>query len=133
MPANTDYLSADTTAFSNLSLYGSGGLRTSRVSSSNTAIFAAVWASDVSCSRITATSRVSTPILDVSGGATLSAGSADFRTNTVVISLDTRANASGMTTGQLRLVFQASGVSLMYSSGKTQYTVGESATSLAQS
>lgn len=48
-----------------------------------------------------------------------------------VISIATVANASGMTIGQLRLVFAASGVSLMYSSGASVYIIN-SATSGVQ-
>lgn len=47
-------------------------------------------------------------------------------------SLATFASASGMTTGELRLVFQTSGISLMYSSGKSSYQVN-SAQSAVQS
>lgn len=47
------------------------------------------------------------------------------------LSVNSVANSSGMTVGQLRLVFQASGVSLIYSSGKSYYEVG-SARSAAQ-
>lgn len=72
----------------------------------------------------------------------LSAGEATFTggnfTSTVTVtdgdflSVDTQANSSSMTVGQLRLVFAASGVSLMYSSGESEYIVN-SAVSLAQS
>ncbi len=58
--------------------------------------------------------------------STLSTTDSDF------LSVQSAANASGMTTGQLRLVFAASGVSLMYSSGETSYTVGVSTVSVAQ-
>lgn len=60
-------------------------------------------------------------------------GKVDLFTNAAVLSMSTGANASGMTTGELRLIFQASGISLLYSSGATQYTIGGSATSAAQS
>jgi hypothetical protein len=59
-------------------------------------------------------------------------GTMDLRSNTAILSLDTRANDSGMTTGQFRLVFQASGISLMYSSGKSVYVVAQSSQSGAQ-
>lgn len=122
------YLSDDTTNLSNVSLYGSGGLRASRVSSTASFVGNEVWASGVSSSVVTAQTR-----LAVTGGILASGLTLDLRTNTVVLSLDTRANASGMTTGQLRIVFQASGISLLYSSGATQYTIAGSAVSLAQS
>lgn len=51
-------------------------------------------------------------------GSTLTSTDADF------LSVNSATDASGMTTGQLRLVFLASGVSLMYSSGESQYEVG---------
>ena len=133
MPVNTGYISDGTTNLSNLSLNGqnSANLVASDISGARMVV-STVTVGGLGASIITATSRITTPILQVSGGLTASAGSLDLRTNTVVISIDTRANASGMTTGQLRLVFQASGVSLMYSSGATSYTVGASAVSAAQ-
>lgn len=48
------------------------------------------------------------------------------------LSMNTLAAASGMTTGQLRVVFQASGISLLYSSGKTSYVLSQSSQSVAQ-
>ena len=68
----------------------------------------------------------------VGGGPILSTGALDLRTNTAVLSLDTRADAASMTIGQLRLVFAASGISLVYSSGASVYIVGQSAVSGAQ-
>lgn len=56
----------------------------------------------------------------------------DWFTNSVTWSWNTNANASGMTTGNLRIVFQPSGISLMYSSGKTSYVLGSSTQSAAQ-
>lgn len=53
-------------------------------------------------------------------------------TSGVSLSMLTQANASSMTKGQLRLVFQASGVSLMYSSGASSYMLAGSAQSVAQ-
>jgi hypothetical protein len=123
-------LSDGTTVFaSNLSV---GGL------DANGALFGAVSVkhlsglSGVATSALTATSRITTAILHVGGGPVLSAGSADFRTNAVILSLATSANDSGRTIGQITLVFAASGISLMYSSGKTTYTIGGSAVSAAQ-
>lgn len=126
------YISTGTTDFSNVSLYGSGGLVASRISSSNTAQFPSVWASAVSASNVTVYSAVSAAIVRVSGGAVASAGSLDLRTNTVVVSLDTRASASGMTTGELRIVFLSSGISLVYSSGRSSYVLGQSTQSALQ-
>ena len=57
----------------------------------------------------------------------------DGFTNVTKLSLTTFSSAAGMTAGELRIVFQASGITLMYSSGATQYTIAGSATSLAQS
>ena len=123
------YLSDGTTVFSNIS--ATGDIKASSGSFSVLTVAGTISVtgtlSSVSASRVTAGALVA------QGGASFSGLTADFRTNLVVLSLDTRANASAMTTGQLRLVFQASGISLMYSSGKTQYTVAESATSLGQS
>lgn len=53
-------------------------------------------------------------------------------TGAVKWSWSTNANASGMTTGEIRIVHAASGFSLMYSSGATSYTLGASAVSAAQ-
>lgn len=57
----------------------------------------------------------------------------DGFTNVTKLSLTTFASAAGMVAGELRIVFQASGITLMYSSGATQYTIAGSSTSLAQS
>jgi hypothetical protein len=46
--ANTDYLSGDTTVFSNISLNGDGRMAVSRLSSTATIAANAVWASSVS-------------------------------------------------------------------------------------
>jgi hypothetical protein len=59
-------------------------------------------------------------------------GLLDLRTNMAKLSMMTFGSASGMTAGELRIIFQASGVSLFYSSGATQYTIAGSATSAAQ-
>ncbi|SRR5258705_5664725 len=59
-------------------------------------------------------------------------GGIDFRTNSNILSMKTLANDSGRTIGELSLVFANSGMSLMYSSGKTTYTIGASAVSAAQ-
>lgn len=67
--------------------------------------------------------------IQVVAGPTLSKGSADLFTNSVVLSIGTSADASGMTIGQLRVVFAASGISLIYGSGKSVYIIGGSATS----
>jgi hypothetical protein len=56
----------------------------------------------------------------------------EINTSGVSLSMTTAASASGMTTRQLRLVFGASGISLVYSSGKTEYVVGQSSQSGAQ-
>lgn len=106
--ANTDYISTGTTVFSNISISGD------------------VRASSASASVITSAT------VAVQGGPVLGSASLDLRTNSAVISMATVANSNGMSIGQLRLVFAASGVSLVYSSGSTVYTVGASAVSAAQ-
>ena len=71
-------------------------------------------------------------VIQVVAGPTLSKGSLDLFSNSVTLSMATAANSSGRTLGQLTLVFAASGISLMYSSGKSEYIIGGSATSGAQ-
>lgn len=83
-------------------------------------------------SNLSLTDRLSANTMTVPSGPIISNGAMDLRTNTVVVSLDTRASSDGMTIGQLRLVFAASGISLVYSSGATVYTIGGSAVSAAQ-
>ena len=58
--------------------------------------------------------------------STLSSTDGDF------LSIATQANASGMTVGQLRVVFAASGISLMFSSGESSYIIASSTVSVAQ-
>lgn len=117
-------ISDGTTVLSNISLTGNlaaaniGGGVVSDVSSSR-GTFASVWA----------TSQVSTPDLRVQGSALISGVTADFRTNAVRQSWVTLADVSTLTTGHLGLVFAASGISLIYSSGKSVYIVGQSAAS----
>jgi hypothetical protein len=77
-------------------------------------------------------SNVSLITAHIAGGPVLSAGSMDLRTNNVILSMATAANSSGRTIGELTLVFAASGISLMYSSGKSTYIVAGSAVSGAQ-
>ena len=67
------------------------------------------------------------------GFGTLSVNSfVDLFSTGAVLSMVTKADASGMTKGQLRIVFAASGISLVYSSGASTYIIGGSATSGAQ-
>lgn len=106
-------ISDQTTVLSNLSLTGNfAALPTGQVSG-------------VSSSRVTAGT------VYVQGGASFSGVTADFRTNAVKQSWVTLADVSTLTTGFLGLVFQASGISLIYSSGKSVYVVGQSAQSAA--
>ena len=56
----------------------------------------------------------------------------NLRTGAVKVSWDTRANATGMSIGELAIVFQASGISLMFSSGASSYVLGQSTQSVAQ-
>ena len=51
----------------------------------------------------------------------------------VVLSMATYGAASGMTTGQIVVIFNASGLSLAYSSGKSMYFFGGSTISAVQS
>jgi len=60
------------------------------------------------------------------------AGLLDLKTFMAKLSMQTFASASGMTTGEVRLTFLASGMSIMYSSGATLYTLGASAVSAVQ-
>lgn len=131
MPVNTAYLSDQTTGWSNVSMVGGANLRVGTLAMSNltTSVFTTV---GLGTSTLTATSLITTPVLAVSGGLVASANSLDLRTNSVVISMVTAANASGMTTGQLRLVFLASGISLVFSSGASSYVIGQSTQSAAQ-
>jgi len=120
------YISDQTTVLSNLSLTGSfvissisaSNVSSSRISSNVSIIANEVWASGISTSRLT-----------VQGGALFSGVTADFRTNLVVISVATLTTGSTLTTGQLGVLFQLSGMSLVFSSGKTLYTIGASAVS----
>jgi hypothetical protein len=87
--------------------------------------------SNVSLTGSVAASQVSAPTVAVGGGAVLSGKTVDLRTNVVRLSYATEADVSGLTTGMLGIVFQASGISLIYSSGKSVYVVGQSAQSAA--
>ena len=59
-------------------------------------------------------------------------GGVDFFTNANILSIATGTTGSGLTIGQLQLLHQASGFSLVYSSGKSLYVVAASATSGVQ-
>lgn len=61
------------------------------------------------------------------------AGFLDLATFMAKLSMQTYGSPSGMTKGEVRLIYQASGLTLMYSSGATQYTIAGSAVSAAQS
>lgn len=95
--------------------------------------------SNVSSSRVTAatvwaTSTVSSPAVNVQGGANFSGVTADFRTNSVIPSMVTYAGGatiSGLTIGQWGFVQNASGFSIVFSSGKTAYFFGGSTLSAA--
>ena len=117
MPVNTGYQSDQTTNLSNLSLNGANSANVLASSYSGPAM------------RI---SSITAARVEASSGPILASGSLDLRTNSAVISMVTVANSDTMTIGQLRLVFAASGISLVYSSGATVYTVGASAVSAAQ-
>jgi hypothetical protein len=127
MPVNTEYLSTlgivGLTSLSSLSVQGLTVTGSSQLLGSTNLI---------SASTVTVTSQISAARVVVGGGPTLSAGSLDLRTNSVVLSMATAADSSGLTIGQLRLVFLASGISLIYGSGKSYYIVGQSAVSAVQ-
>ncbi len=68
------------------------------------------------------------------GGASFSGVTADFRTNAVIQSVVTYAGGasiSGLTIGQWGFVFNASGFSIAFSSGKSAYFFGGSTLSAA--
>lgn len=112
-------ISDQTTTFSNISLDGTPGqFRGSRVSSSGSALVGELW--------------VGTSGLSAQGGIRSSGVTLDLRTNAVLISTHTLADPSTLTIGQLGIIFAASGMSLVFCSGKTVYTIGASAVSAAQ-
>ena len=111
-------ISDQTTDLSNVSLTGT--LRSSRVSSTATVQAPELWAG---------TSGVS-----VEGGLRASGVTLDLRTNSVIPSSITYAGGasiSGLTIGQWGFVFNASGFSIAFSSGKTAYFFGGSTLSAA--
>lgn len=129
-------LSTDTTGFSNVSVGGTnangqvfGQMWVGSVISAPTInVLGATYTSGISASRVT-TGRV-----DVQGGIVASGVTFDMRTNSVIPSSITYAGGasiSGLTIGQWGFVFQASGLSLVYSSGKTAYFFGGSTLSAA--
>ena len=71
--------------------------------------------------------RSAASTIAITSGTTL-----NLRTGSVKVSWDTRANATGMSIGELAVVFQASGISLMFSSGASSYVLGQSTQSVAQ-
>ncbi len=142
-----DLGSTQTTNFSNLSVGGNdpNGVafgqvwagsavsaplgRFSNTSSANTQIGNEFWASGVSASAVTAQVR-----LAVTGGLSASGVTLDLRTNSVIPSSITYAGGasiSGLTIGQWGFVFNASGFSIAFSSGKTAYFFGGSTLSAA--
>ena len=62
----------------------------------------------------------------------LSYGTLNLYTQSNRLSIRTGADATGLNIGELKVVFAASGISLIYSSGASYYIVGGSATSAAQ-
>jgi len=69
-----------------------------------------------------------------SGASTvaLSYGTLNLFTQGVRLSIATAANSNGLNIGELKVVFAASGISLVYSSGASVYIIGGSATSGVQ-
>lgn len=121
-------LSQDTTSFSNVSIGGTD---------SNGNAFGTLWVgSAISCPSIalTTASTLTATKLAITSGAVLSGVTADFRTNSVIQSTVTYAGGatiSGLTIGQWGFVFNASGLSIAFSSGKTAYFFGGSTLSAA--
>ena len=113
--------SRGTTNYSNLSIDGTPGqVRASRVSSAGTTIAGEVWAG--------------TSGLSLQGGLRASGVTLDLRTNSVIPSAVTYAGGasiSGLTIGQWGFVFNASGLSIAFSSGATAYFFGGSTLSAA--
>lgn len=93
----------------------------------------------ISTSRITASSTISAQgyvgsNLTIQGGTLLSGVTLDMRTNAVIPSSVTYAGGatiSGLTIGQWGFVFNASGFSIVFSSGKSAYFFGGSTLSAA--
>lgn len=56
----------------------------------------------------------------------------NLRTGSVKVSWDTRANSNGLSIGEMCVVFRTSGISLVYSSGASEYVLGQSTQSAAQ-
>lgn len=85
------------------------------------------------------TMPISPPGVTVFSGLSLAGGAsvATLSTTSLAISggpiasIQTVSGPSALTAGQIGLVFAASGVSLLLSSGKTYYIIGQSATSAA--
>lgn len=138
-----DLGSTQTTNLSNLSVGGSdpNGTQFGQVWVGSTISAPTILGltSQASSSRVTAatvwaTSQVSTPDVRVQGGALISGVTLDMRTNAVIPSSVTYAGGasiSGLTIGQWGFVFNASGFSIVYSSGKSAYFFGGSTLSAA--
>ena len=124
------YLSTDTTVYSNLSL--TGDIKASSGSFSVLTVAGTIAVSgtlsNVSASRVTAGTLIA------QGGTIISGVTLDMRTNSVIPSSITYAGGasiSGLTIGQWGFVFNASGFSIAFSSGKSAYFFGGSTLSAA--
>jgi len=129
-------LSDQTTALSNLSVGGTNANGAafgqvwvgSIISAPTVSVLAATYTSGLSASAATIARLV------VQGGTLASGVTLDLRTNSVIPSVITYAGGasiSGLTIGQFGFVFQASGLSIAFSSGKTAYFFGGSTLSAA--
>src|SRR3990167_6247130 len=130
------YLSGDTTVFSNVSLGDDGRLRVSRVSSSVSIVATEIWGSTVSGAFLARAGTAAAPTYafgadpgigwyrSAASTAALSAGTLDLRTNSIRLSMVTAAAPTGLSIGELRVVFAASGISLVFSSGASYYIIG---------
>lgn len=119
-------LSGQTTNLSNLSVGGRD---------SNGAVFGEIWAGSAISAPTFAFSQLTVATsLNITGGIQTSGVTFDMRTNSVIPSSKTYAGGasiSGLTIGQWGFVFNASGFSIAFSSGKTAYFFGGSTLSAA--
>lgn len=117
MPSNTTYLSADTTNFSNISLYGDQ-LLTSRISSTGSILGANVWGSFVSAT-----------YGRVPSGGSLDVAGQFYSGFTAAVSGIT--NGASIASNQVIWTFGASGTSLCIRSGNTIWIIGSTVSAAA--
>lgn len=150
MPVNTGYISNLTAdwqshmsmrspvrMFSTLSVDGATTFNGGQVMASTLSVGgAARFGSTLSVDGATTMQGALTLNAALASASAISGGAGTFTqvslTSNDFASVNTVANASSMTRGELRLVFQASGISLIFSSGASVYVVGQSSQSAAQ-